>query len=184
MPPSVSGGNLNFPIDNGSLYGPGTSARNILVQDLPTGAWEVTAKITTDPLTENYQQAGLRIYSGDNDWASVHMIYAGTGRDFEFIYEDDGTPRNEAADKLGGIPADAPTTYYVRLASDGTDVRAYYSYDGTTFSQVGRPAPISTLAGSADRAGRAVRPGGHVPGRPLRLDPVQPGRADRRRWRR
>ena len=143
--PSVSGGNLNFPIDNGSLYGPGTSARNILVQDLPTGAWEVTSKITVDPLTENYQQAGLRIYSGDNDWASIHMIYAGTGRDFEFIYEDEGIPRNEAADKLGGIPADAPTTYYVRLASDGTDVRAYYSYDGTTFSQVGRPAPISTL---------------------------------------
>ena len=34
---------------------------------------------------------------------------------FEFIYEDNGQPRNEAADKLGGIPADAPLTYYVRL---------------------------------------------------------------------
>ena len=34
-PPTVSGGSLRFPIDNGSLYGPGTSARNIIVQPLP-----------------------------------------------------------------------------------------------------------------------------------------------------
>ena len=62
-PPTVSGGNLNFPIDNGSLYGPGTSARNIIVQPLPDGDVEVTAKITTEPLIENYQQAGLRVYA-------------------------------------------------------------------------------------------------------------------------
>ena len=57
--------------------------------------------------------------------------------------KNNDTPRNEGADKLGGIPADAPLTYYVRLASDGTELRAYYSYDGTTFNQVGRPAPMS-----------------------------------------
>ena len=64
-PPTVSGGNLNFPIDVGSLYGLGTTARNIIVQPLGDGAVEVTAKITTDPLTENYQQAGLRVYQDD-----------------------------------------------------------------------------------------------------------------------
>ena len=63
-PPTVVGGNLNLPIDNGSIYGPGTSARNIIVQPLPDGDVEVTAKITTEPLTENYQQAGLRVYAG------------------------------------------------------------------------------------------------------------------------
>ena len=74
----MSGGNLNFPIDNGSLYATGTSARNIIVQPLGSGEVEVTAKITTDPLTENYQQAGLRVYQDDNNWASIHMIYAGS----------------------------------------------------------------------------------------------------------
>ena len=145
-PPTVSGGNLNFPIDVGSLYQAGTSARNIIVQPLPSGAVEVTAKITTDPLTENYQQAGLRVYQDDNNWASVHMIYAGTGRDFEFIYENAGNPRNEAADKVGGIPADAPLTYWVKLISDGSTLTAAYSYDGTTFTPVGRPADISGWA--------------------------------------
>ena len=106
----------------------------------------MTAKITTDPLTENYQQAGLRVYQDDNNWASVHMIYAGTGRDFEFIYENGGNPRNEAADKLGGIPADAPLTYWVRLVSDGSTLRAEYSYDGVEFDPVGRDADISGWA--------------------------------------
>ncbi|HET8784604.1 MAG TPA: ThuA domain-containing protein, partial [Candidatus Limnocylindrales bacterium] len=145
-PPTVSGGNLNFPIDNGSLYQTGTSARNIIVQPLGGGNVEVTAKITTDPLTENYQQAGLRVYQDDDNWASVHMIYAGTGRDFEFIYENAGQPRNEAADKVGGIPADAPTTYWVRLISDGSTLRAQYSYDGDQFTDVGRTADISGWA--------------------------------------
>ncbi len=145
-PPTVSGGNLNFPIDVGSIYGPGTSARNIIVQPLPDGDVEVTAKITTDPLTQNYQQAGLRVYQDDNNWASVHMIYAGTGRDFEFIYENNGNPRNEGQDKLGGIPADAPLTYWVKLISDGSTLRAEYSYNGTDFSPVGRVADISGWA--------------------------------------
>ena len=48
-PPTVSGGNLNFPIDNGSLYAAGTSARNIVVQPLPEGDVQVTAKITHRP---------------------------------------------------------------------------------------------------------------------------------------
>ena len=142
-PPTVSGGNLNFPIDNGSLYGPGVSARNIIVQPLGDGEVEVTAKITTEPLTENYQQAGLRVYQDDNNWASVHMIYAGGNRDFEFIYENAGNPRNEGLDKLGGIDPSSPHAYWVKLISDGSILRAEYSFDGVDFDPVGRPADIS-----------------------------------------
>jgi cytochrome c len=143
-PPTVSGGNLNFPIDQGSIYGPGTSARNIVVQPLPEGDVQVTAKITTEPLVENYQQAGLRVYAGDENWASVHMIHAGGARDFEFIYENANNPRNEAADKLGGIPADSPLTYWVRIVRSGNTLNAFYSFDGDEFLPVGRPADIST----------------------------------------
>ena len=144
-PPTVSGGNLNVPIDNGSIYGPGTSARNIVVQPLPAGDVQVTAKITTDPLIENYQQAGLRVYSDDDNWASLHMIHAGGARDFEFIYESNGNPRNEAADKLGGIPDQSPLTYWVRIVSDGQQLTAFYSFDGTDFLPVGRPASLATF---------------------------------------
>ncbi len=141
----VRNGMLELPIDNGSMYGAGTSAKNIITQATPSGEWTVTAKVSAQ-LTENYHQAGLRVWSDDDNWASVHMISAGGQRDFEFIYESNGNPRNEAADKLGGIPADAPATYYVRIHSDGTQLTAFYSYDGDTFLPVGRPAPLSTFS--------------------------------------
>ena len=141
----VRNGMLELPIDNGSMYGAGTSAKNIITQATPSGEWTVTAKVSAQ-LTENYHQAGLRVWSDDDNWASVHMISAGGQRDFEFIYESNGNPRNEAADKLGGIPADAPATYYVRIHSDGTQLTAFYSYDGDTFLPVGRPASLSTFS--------------------------------------
>ncbi len=144
-PLSVGDGNLNLPIANGSMYLGGTSAKNIVVQDTPDGEWTATAKITTTGLTEDYHQAGLRVYSDDDNWASVHMIHAGATRDMEFIYEAAGQPRNEPADKLGGIPAEAPDTYYVRITSDGTNLSASYSFDGTSFLPVGRTASLSTF---------------------------------------
>ena len=73
------------------------------------------------------------------------MIRAGGQRDFEFIYESEGNPRNEAADKLGGIPGDAPLEYYVRINSDGDELTAEYSYDGVDFEPVGRPASLDTF---------------------------------------
>ena len=130
------------PHPAGSLYGPGGNAEDIIVQPAPEGDWQVTTKVTAD-VTENYQQAGLRVYSDDENWASVHLISAGGNRDVEFIYEAQGSARNNAEDKLGGVPADFPTTYYVRLTSDGTDLRASYSTDGETFTPVGRPAPMT-----------------------------------------
>ncbi|WP_281283808.1 ThuA domain-containing protein [Nocardioides dongxiaopingii] len=141
---AVTGGSLTMPIDTGSLYGPGGNAKDVVVQAAPDGAWEVTAKVTAD-VSENYQQAGLRLYSDDENWASVHLISAGGTRDVEFIYETQGSARNNAEDKLGGVPAGFPTTYYVRLTSDGTDLRASYSTDGETFAPVGRPAPMGTM---------------------------------------
>ncbi len=181
-PLSVSDGNLNLPIANGSIYGPGMSAKNLVLQDAPDGEWMATAKISVTALNENYQQAGLRVYTDDNNWASVHMISAGGNRDFEFIYEAAGNPRNEGADKLGGIPADSPLTYYVRIVSDGENLTAFYSYNGTTFLPVGRPAPLSTF-GDAPKIGPAAL-SDLAPTRAdvaLRLDPLRPGRLG---WRR
>ena len=56
------------------MYGAGTSAKNIIVQDTPDGEWMATAKISASAINENYHQAGLRVWADDNNWASVHMI--------------------------------------------------------------------------------------------------------------
>ena len=101
------------------------------------------------------------MYAGDDNWASVHMIYAGGSRDIEFIYENAATratrrPTSPAA--AGGRAAD----YWVRITSDGSTLNASYSFDGETFIPVGRPADISS-GRPADRAGRAVRRGADLP---------------------
>ena len=116
----------------------------------------MTAKITTDPLTENYQQAGLRVYQDDDNWASIHMIYAGGCRDFEFIYENNSIPRNEAADKLGGIPADDPLTYWVKLISDGSTLRR--STATTATSSTPSAGPPTSPAGRRRRSARSRCP--------------------------
>ncbi|HET9736477.1 MAG TPA: ThuA domain-containing protein [Solirubrobacteraceae bacterium] len=178
-PFNVSNGQLNLPIANGSMYGAGTTAENLIVQELPAGAWEVTAKVAVDELNQNYQQAGLRVWSNDDNWASVHMISAGGNRDFEFIFEDNGNPRNEGADKLGGIPATSPLEYYVRLVSDGTTLRAFYSFDGDTFLPVGRTAPMSAFSEAPAQIGPAAL-SDQAPNRPMshfdwiRFNPDEP----------
>ena len=68
------------------------------------------------------------------------MIHAGGARDFEFIYEYNGTPRNEGADKLGGIPADSPHDVLgaARLRRHRADGRSTPS-TATTFSRSAGP---------------------------------------------
>ncbi len=141
----VRNGRLELPIDQGSMYQGGTTAKNVITQPAPTGVWTVTSKIQVAALDQNYQQAGLRVWTDDDNWASVHMISAGGNRQFEFIFEDNGNPRNGAADNTGPLPADSPLSYYVRLHSDGTNLTASYSFNGDTFLPVGQPAPLSAF---------------------------------------
>ena len=147
--PWVADGELHVPIDTGGIYGPNADAANIVVTPVPTDSGEVTvtAKLRVDPFTENYHQAGLRLYSDDDNWASVHMVYVDGGRDIEFIYESNGNPRNGPADKLGGIPAESPYEYYVRLIidPDNETVRAEYSWDGENWEPVGQPGSLESF---------------------------------------
>ena len=175
----VENGGLQLPINSGSLYGIGGNAEDIIVQEAPDGAFEVTAKITAE-VTENYHQAGLRLYSDDENWASVHLISAGGNRDVEFIYEAQGNPRNEGADKLGGVPAGFPTTYYVRL-----DLRRHRPA-GVVLRRrrdvlPGRPARSDEhLHRAEDRPGRGVGRSDDQPDGDVRLDPLRARRHERR----
>src|SRR5699024_3834009 len=60
----------------------------------------------------------------------------------EYLYHEDGEIRYQ-----GGIDnhtvVDAPQTLTMRLTSDGEDVSAAYSRDGSSWTDVGRPAPVS-----------------------------------------
>ncbi|NJC16218.1 PKD repeat protein/glucose/arabinose dehydrogenase/type 1 glutamine amidotransferase [Micromonospora profundi] len=137
---SVSGGALRLPTGVGDLYGARNDATNLVLQAAPTGAWEMTTKVTL-PVTANYQQAGLLVYGDDDNYAKVDLLYNGSRR-VEFIRETAGTPRNESADSAA---APAGDTVYLRITSDGTNLTAAASADGQTFTQVGRSADLAGI---------------------------------------
>ncbi|MBY8874064.1 ThuA domain-containing protein [Micromonospora sp. PLK6-60] len=137
---SVSGGSLRLPTAVGDLYGTRNDATNLVLQPAPSGAWQATTKVTL-PVTANYQQAGLLLYGDDDNYAKVDLLYNGSRR-VEFIRETAGTPRNESADATA---APAGDTVYVRLISDGTNLTAAVSGDGSTFTPVGRAAALAGI---------------------------------------
>ncbi|MEU0549355.1 ThuA domain-containing protein [Micromonospora sp. NPDC005979] len=137
---SLSGGALKLPTSVGDLYGARNDATNLVLQAAPTGAWEMTTKVTL-PVTANYQQAGLLVYGDDDNYAKVDLLYNGSRR-VEFIRETAGTPRNDAADAAN---APAGDTVYLRVTSDGTNLTAAFSGDGQTFTPVGRSAALAGI---------------------------------------
>ncbi|MFI7436445.1 ThuA domain-containing protein [Micromonospora haikouensis] len=137
---SVSGGSLRLPTASGDLYGTTNGATNLVLQPAPSGSWQATTKVTL-PVTANYQQAGLLIYGDDDNYAKLDVLYSGSRR-VEFIRETAGSPRNEGADATA---APAGDTIWLRLTSDGTNLTAEMSGDGTTFTPVGRSAALAGI---------------------------------------
>jgi regulation of enolase protein 1 (concanavalin A-like superfamily) len=145
---TVSGGALHIPAEPGDLYGAAPdNAQNLVLRDAPDGPWEATASMNFEG-TAQYHQAGLLVYGNDDNFTKLGRIAHTAAGDekFEFIYETGDTPRNEAADSTANIPANFPDDFQVRITSDGTNITGAYSTDGTTWTPVGRPAPLPANA--------------------------------------
>ena len=142
---TVGSGALHIPAAQGDIYGDVNTAKNLVLRAAPTGAWTATTKVAFEG-TDQYQQAGMLLYTDDGNFVKFGRIATETGgtgvEKFEFILETDGTPRNDAADSTANIPANFPKDYYLRMVSDGTNVTGAYSTDGTTWTPVGRAALI------------------------------------------
>ncbi len=140
---SVSGGTLNLNAQPGEDIHAGNSdtQRNIVLQDLPdSGPWTATARVTWNP-TVNFQNAGLLIYTDDNNWIKTGMVWNGS-RTFEAFKELNDTPTG-----LGSAAAGAgfPNTFYVRFTSNGTTVQAQRSADGQTWTNTGNATNLNGL---------------------------------------
>ena len=81
-----------------------------------------TAKLNFEGTTQ-YHQAGIMVYGDDQNFTKFGRIAHTAAGDekFEFIYENAGTPRNEAADSSGNLPAAFPDDFPVPLP-EGKDV--------------------------------------------------------------
>jgi len=134
----VEGGNLVLPTSLTDIYGSGAgTTTNIVLQPAPQGAWTVTTKVTLDA-RDTYQQAGLVVYGDDDNYAKMVLQARGTNdhanRVFQFIREENGTPNEVTQSNTSPLGDAYPDTVYVRFMSDGTNLTAHYSSDGTTFT--------------------------------------------------
>jgi cytochrome c len=140
---SVSGGSLNLNAQPGEdIHGGATGQRNIVLQDLPdSGPWTATTRVTWDP-TVNYQNAGLLVYVDDANWIKTGMVWS-DGRKFEAFKELNNSAQGLGA--TGNMPASFPSTFYVRLVSDGTAVQAQRSADGVSWENTGSATNLNGL---------------------------------------
>lgn len=128
-------------VRDGSLVVPtytgGVAAAPLLQQELPDGAWQVTTKVSV-PASERFQQAGLLLYTSDTHYAKLDLGRATPGDTVEFVYFKNGSNRQDT----NARPADT-STMWLRLTSNGTEIRASISYDGESFTEFGRPIAVA-----------------------------------------
>ena len=116
-------GELELPIDNGSIYQARHDARATSSRSRrPSGEWTVTAKIRVDR-AEPELPAGrpARVLRRRQLGVGAHDLRGRRRATSSSSTRTRAARATRAADKLGGIPADAPLTYYVRIRSDGTE---------------------------------------------------------------
>ncbi|MQW74974.1 DUF1349 domain-containing protein [Nocardioides sp. dk4132] len=135
---TVAGGVLNIPITATDIYQTTNTTPNIVLQDLPSGAFEVTTKVTL-PATRAYQQAGLVVYGNDDNY--LKLVYSGRSNEpnkannvIQMAKEVNASATETNSANLG---ADFPDTVWLRLSStDGNVVSGSYSSDGETWTDV------------------------------------------------
>ncbi|MEU9886238.1 ThuA domain-containing protein [Sphaerisporangium sp. NPDC051011] len=149
----VAGGALHIPTSLTEIYGTNNSnpVPNLVLQPMPTGAWQATTKVTLDA-RDAYQQAGLILYGDDDNYAKMVISARGTNdpaaRIFQFIREEAGSPHEVAASNTANLGANYPTTVYIRLAGNGTTLTAAYSPDGVNWTTM--PQTDKAIAGITD----------------------------------
>jgi arabinan endo-1,5-alpha-L-arabinosidase len=158
----VSRGSLRWPTQAADLVGDANAAA-VLTRAAPVGDYIVEIKISIDlgvDTVRNFQQAGLIVYAGDDDFARLSHVAIWNTRQIEFGREIPYAGRLSYGGMVEGPPAD---TTWLRLAhtTAGGDhrYRAGYSTDGRNWTWGG----VWTFsAGTAPRIG-LVSHGGDDP---------------------
>ncbi|WP_053226959.1 ThuA domain-containing protein [Solirubrobacter soli] len=147
---NVGGGTLNITTENGDVYTNSNTAKNLVLRTAPSGPWTATIKLN-EVGNVQYHQAGLIVYGDDDNYTKFDRLATNASgsaatEKFEFINEVAGTARNTSADASSNLPSTYPADFYMKIESDGTQIKGYSSTDGTTWTQVGQAANLPSNA--------------------------------------
>lgn len=133
-------GSLAIKPEQGDLNGATNTAKNLVLQDAP-GDWTMESKLNFNvtPHVAN-QQGGIIAYGSDNDYLKLDWEF-GTQAQLALVLEDNlsGAP---VVQTLTTLPTAAilgtgnDKNVWLRMTKSGTTYTAFYSTDGTTFTQL------------------------------------------------
>ena len=153
-PPTVQDGALVWPTQAADLTGTGNDA-SVLLRDAPAGDWTAETKVTIDlgeQTVRNYQQAGLVVHAGDDEFLRFTAVAIWNTRVTEFGKETVFAGQPSYGSMLVAPPAD--TTWlrlrHTRTATGEHAYRAGVSTDGRTWTWGGT---WTLPAGASPRVG-------------------------------
>jgi regulation of enolase protein 1 (concanavalin A-like superfamily) len=142
-PITQSGGSLNLPVTTGDINEANTGPVSFAGQPVPAGDWTATTKITLEH-SSHWQWAGLVVHRSDNEYNKLAFVRNSAGGRFvEFQSETNGSRTTPGAP---AVPADFPTTIYLRLVNTGGTLTAAYSSNGEAWTNVSGSTPLKTDA--------------------------------------
>ncbi len=136
----VSGGQLTWPVEEGELVG-GENPAGVLLRDAPSDEdWIVETRVDLDldiRGNQNFQQAGLVVYRGDDDFARLSKVAINDTRQVEFGREMPEADGLSFGGSIVGRPGQDST--WLRIAhhvnAEGEHLyRAGSSNDGETWT--------------------------------------------------
>ena len=120
-----------------SPYEVNGKTQNLLLRDAPAGDFAIKTHVIFEPKI-NFQFAGLTIYQDDSNALSFGRAFCDTPNICvgNGIYFDNVIDGNWSGDNFGfsGI---IPNEAYLRLERRGSVVKAFFSYDGKTWTEIG-----------------------------------------------
>ncbi|MDA0140166.1 DUF1080 domain-containing protein [Solirubrobacter sp. CPCC 204708] len=182
---AVAGGKLSLTTAQGDVSGANFTARNIALQDVPTGPWSVTTKLDHTAINQNGVAGGLVIYGSDNPnyFAKIGVQYKTNdlgGNPMNGIWAERVLTSNGSinAGYGGNYPNTGKLTpqtadLWLRATYDGTNLVTEYSYDGTTFASIAQAVPVNAStfgAGGITKVGLFVKHDGGNTARPISFD--------------
>lgn len=129
-------GFLRITTQKGGFFS-GHNAKNVLLQDAPTGDFDVRTRVLFTP-TDNIQSAGLIVYQDDDNYLAVLRAFCGfdppcAGNAIYFDHADQGGLVGDNHATMLTPPGDA----YLRLVRRDTTYTAYASSDGMLWTMLG-----------------------------------------------
>jgi regulation of enolase protein 1 (concanavalin A-like superfamily) len=141
-------------------FSAGTQAKNIHLIDIPVGKdvdWVATTCVRDFLPDTIYQQAGMIVYDGDDDYLKWGYEYDGNtpaGQQFVLVAETEGNPVHDRPEKTeSGLKK-----YWLRITKRGDKYEYAWSKDGTEFVAAGEKQWGN---GSPKRVGIIAKNGGN-----------------------